>query len=177
MVISTNNLKYAWKSNWRKWGFHQPPRWATSNGNAGNKALVSSGFPAAILVRHQAASSNYIKIMTQVRNCQYIGLKILKLFPIFFKREIRLPLIAWLPSMRRISICDDSVDEYNLLTEAAKLCENITNIWPNKSVISHQAQSNSQQSKKDNCTSMLCVIWKVLKKKSELFTLTVSRNL
>ena len=44
---------------------HQPPRWATSNGNAGNKALVSSGFPAAMLVRHQAASSNCS--MTQER--------------------------------------------------------------------------------------------------------------
>lgn len=29
-----------------------------SSGNAGNKAFVSSGFPAAMFVRHQAASSN-----------------------------------------------------------------------------------------------------------------------
>jgi hypothetical protein len=29
-----------------------------SNGSAGNKDLVSSGSPAAIFVRHQAASSN-----------------------------------------------------------------------------------------------------------------------
>ena len=36
----------------------QPPRWAISKGNAGNKASVSSGFPAAMFVRHQAASSN-----------------------------------------------------------------------------------------------------------------------
>lgn len=37
---------------------HSPPRWAISKGNAGSKAFVSSGFPAAMFVRHQAASSN-----------------------------------------------------------------------------------------------------------------------
>lgn len=38
---------------------NKPPRWATSKGNAGTNDFVSSGSPAAILVRHQAASSNY----------------------------------------------------------------------------------------------------------------------
>lgn len=36
----------------------QPPRCAISNGTAGNSDFVSSGFPAAIFVKHQAASSN-----------------------------------------------------------------------------------------------------------------------
>lgn len=93
--------------------------------------MVSSGFPAAILVRHQAASSNYSKIMTQERDCQYIGLKPLIVFHIYFKREIRPPLIALsTKNEREISIFDDSVT--CLLTEAVTLCEikpkNITKI-------------------------------------------------
>ena len=60
---------------------NQPPRWAISKGNAGNNDLVSSGSPAAILVRHQAASSNckmIRKIIVTISNwklycCRLIG--------------------------------------------------------------------------------------------------------
>jgi hypothetical protein len=43
-----------------------------SNGRAGSKDLVSSGSPAAIFVRHQAASSNCSKSMNDLdkRDCQ-----------------------------------------------------------------------------------------------------------
>ena len=43
---------------WECRNHYKPPKWAISSGNASNKAFVSSGFPAAIFVRHQAASSN-----------------------------------------------------------------------------------------------------------------------
>ena len=63
--ITTTNIKYqdkeAKKHYWQWKGCtscHKPPRCAISSGKAGNNAFVSSGFPAAIFVRHHAASSN-----------------------------------------------------------------------------------------------------------------------
>lgn len=42
-----------------------------SNGRAGSKDLVSSGSPAAIFVRHQAASSNCSKSMNDLNKRDY----------------------------------------------------------------------------------------------------------